>query len=218
MAMLHGISVFLNSIPEWLSSFVIALVGAVIGGWFTLRGVDREARITRDEAEKESLELQLSVLKGIKGEVFTLINLYDKRMRNHIDSISPGSIFIISFPIGDDNFTFYEQNAKVIAKLNDSPRDSIINIYTYARSLIQSFKGNNQLIVEYERILFDMADNNKNKDMYERLFAAKTNVMIDYAQGIKAIDAELSEVVSKGFNVINDEIEALQKKIKNASL
>ncbi|WP_226331318.1 hypothetical protein [Klebsiella grimontii] len=218
MAMLHGISVFLNSIPEWLSSFVIALVGAVIGGWFTLRGVDREARITRDEAEKESLELQLSVLKGIKGEVFTLINLYDKRMRNHIDSISPGSIFIISFPIGDDNFTFYEQNAKVIAKLNDSPRDSIINIYTYARSLIQSFKGNNQLIVEYERILFDMADNNKNKEMYERLFAAKTNVMIDYAQGIKAIDAELSEVVSKGFNVINDEIEALQKKIKNASL
>lgn len=216
--MLHGISVFLNSIPEWLSSFVIALVGAVIGGWFTLRGVDREARITRDEAEKESLELQLSVLKGIKGEVFTLINLYDKRMRNHIDSISPGSIFIISFPIGDDNFTFYEQNAKVIAKLNDSPRDSIINIYTYARSLIQSFKGNNQLIVEYERILFDMADNNKNKEMYERLFAAKTNVMIDYAQGIKAIDAELSEVVSKGFNVINDEIEALQKKIKNASL
>ncbi|MCB3525479.1 hypothetical protein H5814_05245 [Klebsiella grimontii] len=139
-------------------------------------------------------------------------------MRNHIDSISPGSIFIISFPIGDDNFTFYEQNAKVIAKLNDSPRDSIINIYTYARSLIQSFKGNNQLIVEYERILFDMADNNKNKEMYERLFAAKTNVMIDYAQGIKAIDAELSEVVSKGFNVINDEIEALQKKIKNASL
>lgn len=218
MAMLHGVSVFLNSIPEWLSSFVIALVGAVIGGWFTLRGVDREARITRAEAEKESLELQLSVLKGIKGEVFTLINLYDKRMRNHIDSISPGSIFIISFPIGDDNFTFYEQNAKVIAKLNDSPRDSIINIYTYARSLIQSFKGNNQLIVEYERILFDMADNNKNKEMYERLFAAKTNVMIDYAQGIKAIDAELSEVVSKGFNVINDEIEALQKKIKNASL
>ncbi|MES0389278.1 hypothetical protein ABUJ85_16615, partial [Proteus mirabilis] len=110
--------------------------------------------------------------------------------------------------------TFYEQNAKFIAKLNDSPRDSIINIYTYARSLIQSFKGNNQLVMEYERILFGMADNNKDKKMYEQLYIAKTEVMIDYAQGIKAIDAELREAIKEGFNVIDHEIEALELALK----
>ncbi|MGG5153330.1 hypothetical protein ACLO7X_03750, partial [Enterobacter hormaechei] len=73
MSFLNVISDFLNSLPQWLSSFIIALMGAVVGGWFTLRGVDREAKITRAEAEKNSLELQLSVLKGIKGEIFTLI-------------------------------------------------------------------------------------------------------------------------------------------------
>jgi len=163
MNFLIGVSEFLNSIPQWLSSFITALIGAFVGGLFTLRGVDREAKITRAEAEKNALDLQLSVLKGIKGEVSTLINLYDKRMKNHIDSIGPGKKLLIIFPIGDDNFTFYEQNAKIIAKLNDAARDSIINIYTYARSLIQSFKGNNQLVVDYEKILFDMADNNKNE-------------------------------------------------------
>lgn len=207
---MNEINTVLNEIPEWFSSFITALIGAIVGGFFTLRGVDREARITRAEAERESIELQLSVLKGIKGEVSTLIDLYNKRMRGSIDSISPGEMLLINFPVGDDNFTFYEQNAKVIARLNDTARDSIINIYTYARSLIQSFKGNNQLVMEYEKILFDMADNNKNKDMYERLHEAKIEVMVDYAQGIKMIDSELMDVIDRGFNAIDKEISELQ--------
>ncbi|ADM99170.1 hypothetical protein [Dickeya dadantii] len=218
MNFLIEVSNFLNSIPQWLSSFITALIGAFVGGWFTLRGVDREAKNTRAEAEKNSLELQLSVLKGIKGEVFTLISLYNKRMQAHIDNIRPGKPLLINFPVGDDNFTFYEQNAKIIAQLDDAARDSIINIYTYARSLIQSFKGNNQLVVDYEKILFDMADNNKNKDMYERLHAAKIEVMVDYAQGIKNIDAELRNAINEGFDVINQEIAAIQVKLKNLEL
>lgn len=215
MAFLTEISDFLNSIPQWLSSFITALIGAFVGGWFTLKGVDREAKITRAENEKNSLELQLSVLKGIKGEIFTLMSLYNKRMKNSIDSIGSGKALLFNFPVGDDNFTFYEQNAKIIAKLDDDARDSIINIYTYARSLIQSFKGNNQLLVEYEKILFDMADNNKNRDMYERLHAEKIEIMVDYAQGIKNIDAELRYAINEGFRVIDQEITALQVKITN---
>ncbi|HIE6476375.1 TPA: hypothetical protein ACXM6J_004125 [Enterobacter hormaechei] len=199
---------------ELISSFFTALIGALIGGFFTLKGVDREARIKRAEDEKEALELQLSVLKGIKGELTTLFDLYNKRMRVHVDNIAPGNALNLGFPIGDDNFTFYEQNAKFIAKLSDDARDSIINIYTYARSLIQSYKGNNQLIEEYEKILFGMAENNKDKEMYVRLHDKKVEVMVDYAQGIKAIDAELKEAIEKGFNVIENEIASLQCKLE----
>lgn len=218
MGFLGELSGFLHSIPDWLSSFITALIGAVVGGWFTLKGVDREATITRKEAERDSLELQISVLKGIKGEISTLLVLYDKRMKTHIENISPGNMLLLGFPIGDDNFTFYEQNAKFIAKLNDEPRDSIINIYTYARSLIQSFKGNNQLIVEHERIMLGMADKNNNADFYQRLYAAKQEVLIDYAQGIKAIDGEVRESISNGFANIDQEIVRLEDKLKNLSL
>ncbi|EEQ2141195.1 hypothetical protein FV688_002846 [Escherichia coli] len=134
-------------------------------------------------------------------------------MKTHIDNIKPGQMLILTFPVGDDNFTFYEQNANVIAKLNDSARDSIINIYTYSRSLIQSFKGNNKLIEDYEKILIGMADNNKDKTMYKRLHDAKINVMVDYAQGIKNIDAELRDAVNKGFNIIDQEVKSLQMKL-----
>ncbi|EDX30910.1 hypothetical protein EcB171_4072 [Escherichia coli B171] len=134
-------------------------------------------------------------------------------MKTHIDNIKPGQMLILTFPVGDDNFTFYEQNANVIAKLNDSARDSIINIYTYSRSLIQSFKGNNKLIEDYEKILIGMADNNKDKTMYKRLHDAKINVMVDYAQGIKNIDAALRDAVNKGFDIIDQEVKSLQMKL-----
>ncbi|EHC3920156.1 hypothetical protein JTF82_002254 [Escherichia coli] len=134
-------------------------------------------------------------------------------MKTHIDNIKPGQMLILTFHVGDDNFTFYEQNANVIAKLNDSARDSIINIYTYSRSLIQSFKGNNKLIEDYEKILIGMADNNKDKTMYKRLHDAKINVMVDYAQGIKNIDAELRDAVNKGFDIIDQEVKSLQMKL-----
>ncbi|EEX2891087.1 hypothetical protein AB25_2920 [Escherichia coli 2-005-03_S1_C2] len=134
-------------------------------------------------------------------------------MKTHIDNIKPGQMLILTFPVGDDNFTFYEQNANVIAKLNDSARDSIINIYTYSRSLIQSFKGNNKLIEDYEKILIGMADNNKDKTMYKRLHDEKIDVMVDYAQGIKNIDAELRDAVNKGFNIIDQEVKSLQMKL-----
>lgn len=35
---------FLNSIPGWLSSSLTALVGTLIGGWFTLKGVTQQAK------------------------------------------------------------------------------------------------------------------------------------------------------------------------------
>ncbi|EQB3618201.1 hypothetical protein ACYJBG_002600 [Proteus mirabilis] len=63
MANLNEINAFLNEIPGWLSSFIIAFIGAIVGGMFTLKGVDREAKISRAAAKRESLELQLSVLK-----------------------------------------------------------------------------------------------------------------------------------------------------------
>ncbi|CDL32632.1 hypothetical protein [Enterobacter hormaechei] len=46
----------------------------------------------------------------------------------------------------------------------------------------------------------------------------KIEVMVDYAQGIKNIDAELRCAIDEGFNVINQEIAALQVKLTSLEL
>lgn len=168
-----------DAIAGGLFGFVTALIGALVGGLFTLRGVDREAKITRRQAEKESLELQLSVLKGTKGEVSILLALYDVRMKEAVDAIQPDKPLSVVFPIGDDNFTFYEQNAKEIAKLKDESRDAIISIYTYARSLIQSYKANNKFIDEYGEALIEVRKSNHD-EFYVTLLNEKFQLLVTY--------------------------------------
>lgn len=210
MGFLDDISTFFNDLPAWLTALFTAFIGAVVGGRYTLKGVNRAAKIAANQAKRASYDLQLSVLKGIKGEISILFALYNKRMQVHIENLGPNEMMPFTFPIGDDNFTFYEQNAKEIAKLNDESRESIISIYTYARSLIQSYKGNNQLLVEYEAILLAMAGKGDN-DFYKRLHFEKIKTMIDYAQGLKAIDAEVRKAIKDGFEHIDKEIVKLEQ-------
>lgn len=206
------ISAFLHSIPEWLSSFISALIGAIVGGIFTLRGVDKEAKITRRQAEKESLELQLSVLKGTKGEVSILLALYDERMKEAVEAVQPDKPLNVFFPIGDDNFTFYEQNAKEIAKLKDESRDAIISIYTYARSLIQSYKANNKFIDEYGEAFIEVRKSNHDK-FYVDLLNEKFQLLATYGQAIKTIDGETRRAIQNGFNTMDLEIKRIENEL-----
>lgn len=210
MGFLEEISAFFSNLPSWLTALLTAFIGAVVGGRYTLKGVNRAAKIAAIQAKNASYELQLSVLKGIKGEIFILFELYNKRMQAYIENLGPNDMIPFIFPIGDDNFTFYEQNAKEIAKLDDESRNSIISIYTHARSLIQSYKGNNQLVAEYEAILLAMAGRT-NEDLYKRLHLEKIKTMIAYAQGLKSIDAEVRKAIKDGFEHIDKEVAKLER-------
>lgn len=213
VSMFDVFSNFLSNLPDWATAFITALIGAVIGGRYTLKGVEKEAEINKQASERDSLELKLSVLKGIKGEITTLLGLYDVRMKEHIDDIAPGKILGIGFPVGDDNFTFYEQNAKEIAKLSDESRDGIINIYTYARSLIQSFKGNNELINQYQEMNL-LQCKYKDDDHLITVIHDHIECMIDYAQGLKLIDGETRQAISDGMVIIDKEIDRITSLLK----
>lgn len=213
VSMFDVLSNFLSNLPEWATAFITALIGAVIGGRYTLKGVEKEAEINKQASERDSLELKLSVLKGIKGEITTLLGLYDVRMKEHIDDIAPGKILGIGFPVGDDNFTFYEQNAKEIAKLSDESRDGIINIYTYARSLIQSFKGNNDLINQYQEMNL-LQCKYKDDEHLVTFINDHIECMIDYAQGLKLIDGETRQAISDGMQIIDKEIDRITSLLK----
>jgi hypothetical protein len=192
--------------------FITALIGAFVGGLFTLKGVEKEAEITKQKTSKETLELQLSVLKGIKCEITILFSLYNQRMRSALDNLKSDEPFLYIFPVGDDNFTFYENNANEVAKLSDDSRESIISIYIYARSLIETYKANNKFVDEYLTAMIEIKKNDNDR-FYVEIFNQKRQLLATYAQSIKKIDAEVTEVIKKGFDAIDNEI-----KIKTAML
>ncbi len=65
VSMFDVLSNFLSNVPEWATAFITALIGAVIGGRYTLKGVEKRLKLIIKHL-RESLELKLSVLKGSK--------------------------------------------------------------------------------------------------------------------------------------------------------
>lgn len=70
-------------------------------------------------------------------------------------------------------------------------------------------------MVEYEAILLAMAGRT-NDDLYRRLHFEKIKTMIDYAQGLKAIDAEVRKAIKDGFEHIDKEIVKLEQLCSKA--
>ncbi|KGT95795.1 hypothetical protein NG99_01240 [Erwinia typographi] len=218
MSFFHTLTELFNLIPGWLSAFVKIILsawfGARLAGINTIKGINAQANLTEKKAITESLKLQLSVLKGIKGEVSILIGLYNKRMRKHIDAIVPGEMLQVTFPIGEGYFTFYEQNAKEIAKLDDHSRDSIISIYTYARSMIQTYKFNNELLEDLESISYTIKEKGFD-EFYRKVLNAKKDALQEYAQSIKLIDEELRVAIEKGFFTMDSEILCISHELNS---
>ena len=207
-------TIFWNLIPGWLSAFITTLIGAWLGGRYTLKGVKEEAALSENRSNREALELQISVLKGIKCEISILLSLYNKRMRNALDKLNPDEPFLYVFPVGDDNFTFYEGSAKEVAKLNDASTELIISMYVYARSLLETFKANNNFLEEYQQACVDIKKNNDDA-FYVELFKEKHMLLVEYGQMIKSIDAEVMEVIQKGIAAIDREVEEKTAKLLN---
>ncbi|HHT1298222.1 hypothetical protein QRZ33_11755 [Enterobacter hormaechei] len=68
------------------TELISGLVGAVIGGLFTLWGTMIEGRRQQRESDEQAKLSKLNVLIGIKAEITSLNDVYSKRMVKTIES------------------------------------------------------------------------------------------------------------------------------------
>ncbi len=47
VSMFDVLSNFLSNVPEWATAFTTALIGAVIGGRYTLKGVEKKLKLIK---------------------------------------------------------------------------------------------------------------------------------------------------------------------------
>lgn len=134
-----------------LSTLVGALIGAWIGGKFTLTAVEKthKRNIATQKANQE--RIINNFLQAIHDEVDTLWNNYNSMAGVTIGNLKDGDALTIYYPIPLDIFTIYNGNSSLIGSVQDSElRKAIITTYGNARSLIESHRLNNEFVQKYE--------------------------------------------------------------------
>lgn len=197
----------MSEIWQDYSSLIIAFLAATVGGLFTMAGVIYTARKQAKHQQKSAQDKRKTTLLGVREEIDSLMTLYLARMGEHIDKYDHNSPFDNIFPITQNYFTFYETNSASLAEVNSKTLTAIVSFYTRARSLIDSYRGNNALIerLDTTKVASDITGNKEYLAHLERY----TSIAIAYGRGLVAIHEEVMLRYQLCIKAIHDETNLL---------
>jgi len=134
--------------------FIIGVIGAFIGGFFTLVGtlVAHSLENSRNIAiENRSLK---GVLQAFHTELKTLWERYSVTAGSKLECLQDRDPLLMYWPITQDYFTIYSSNAGRIGEIEDPElRSLIVAAYTKGRGLVDSFRMNNEMNSRYEHFM-----------------------------------------------------------------
>lgn len=189
------------------SDLITAFLAALLGGWFTMKGVTVQVKQQAKQQATATREKRITTLLGIREEIDSLIKLYLARMAVEIEKYDRNSPFDNIFPVTQNYFTFYEANSASLAEAHRETLSKIVAFYTSARSLIDSYRGNNALIerLDSTQVASDITGNIEHLAHLKRytilateygrgLMVIHEEVLLRYKQVIETIDGEIAQL------------------------
>lgn len=168
---------------------------ALLGGGCTLIGVLFAHKLSNRKRSREQSELLQGVLQGLHDEIETLWEIYTDRIGSHLDSLQDGQGFEGYWAVTQDYFTVYTSNCHLIGRITDVDlRKEIISTYSIAKSLVDSFKMNNELVSQLEQAAILARETQNEAHMQE--VALRRQQVANYAAGLKRIHADLKAKTS----------------------
>ena len=182
---MYGLPLFAINLS---GEFFAALIGALIGGAFTILGSylanTHQAKLQR----KQELESIQDYMQSIHDELDAAWNLYFENVGRKLEESRAGEPFAYKWQASSNYFRIYESNLGLLPKISDGDlRRKIIKTYFYANSLVDSLHLNSSMIVELET-LSSLA--NQLGDDGARHYMAlnqKTNQLISYRDTLLSI-------------------------------
>lgn len=177
-----------------IGDLMSSALGALIGSSLTLAGVWVSHKLHKSEEERREKEHIDGLLEAIHDEVKTLWDAYSVSAGRTLENLQDGEAFLSYWPITQEYFTIYTNNAIHLSKLKDSSlRRRVVTTYTKARGLIDSYRMNNEMLRQYENasILFGETQ----KDIYKRDALTRYQGLQEYALRLRALHNELNILI-----------------------
>ncbi|MFC6308069.1 hypothetical protein E2553_33265 [Paraburkholderia dipogonis] len=139
---------------DWVSA-LMGLVGAIIGGLCTLMGVRQQLAAGTVEQKRRETNHHRAILQALHDELETVSEVYKSSIGNQIGALPKGQPFLYFWPVSSEYFSVYHSSAVFIGHLKDNDlRKALIQTYTYAKALIDSFRLNNGFVEKHQQVAF----------------------------------------------------------------
>lgn len=104
-----------------------------------------------DLQKQNQQKLIKGFLQAIHDEIETLWEIYEADMGVQLEALHDGNPLLVYYPVMQEYFTVYNTNGFLIGHVEDPDlRKLIIQVYSKARGLIDSYKMNNDMVGKLE--------------------------------------------------------------------
>jgi hypothetical protein len=181
--------------------FIGAILGAVVGGFLAGHYSRQATKDLLDEErrnrEVEKAENVKALLCALKDEMRSVWNHYMGDMGKQIEALPEGQGCKYYFPIIEEYFPIYHGSVTSLGLIKDDLlRHAIISAHTLAKSLIDSYRLNNQLIDEWEEA-HDKIYYTLHTTQAQKVAAKKEQELVEYSPVLKALHVKTKASVEE---------------------
>lgn len=131
-------------------SLATGLVGALIGGLFTLRGTTRAHGLALKKEDAADRERMITTLMLLRLEIVGSWELFDEECGDDLLAQSEGTPFLNILPIGSNPFPIYDSGPPALNLLPRELAKDVVLFYMRAKGLVAAIEMNNR---DYEQAL-----------------------------------------------------------------
>ncbi|MBV8938610.1 MAG: hypothetical protein JO089_02060 [Alphaproteobacteria bacterium] len=183
-----------EALMQNLFGFASGLIGAAVGGVFTLYAARQSivASVVREQKQDEK-EMQ-NMLEAMGVEMSTLWDFHMMRVGERVEQLRDGEALEFYYPLTQDYFTIYDTNASKIGLVKDPAlRKAIVVCYNKCKKVVDGFKYNNELYRDYAQAASVPVDLPQQRKLVE----AKRGMLSEYAKIIRSDHFELKAYVEE---------------------
>lgn len=187
-------------------SVISSLVGAVIGGLMTKNATIKATNMANEHQQKLIKDADDAILIGfiwsIHDEMNSLYNRYNETAGALLRDTPENHMLSIKYRAEHDYFSVYHSNSSLIGKVsNHELRSDIINAYTIAKSILDSYSIHWELMTKFEDICRTNAI--EPSPVNAHYVQAYEHQLIEYTVALKEVDTLLCSSVERLLKRIN---------------
>ncbi|MCK2120664.1 hypothetical protein [Pseudomonas sp. PNPG3] len=201
---------------DTLVNLVVGLMGAGIGGYFTLKGTSQAHRFALEKEAAADQEKMITTLMLLRTEIATAWQIFSHEIGNEMLAQASDEPLLRVFPIGESPFPLYNSAPQALNLLPCDLAQDLVHFYMRAKGLIAMIEMNNR---DYEQALQHgrnllgarlVQDRNMSEQLQQEIFQSGVEYMAamlgmgDSAEAIRGLARELAPVVKRITTAVDD--------------
>lgn len=194
---------------DTLINLAVGLIGAGIGGFFTLKGAKHAHRLALEKEAVADHEKMVTTMMLLRTEISTAWQIFWDEMGNEVVAQTADEPYLAILPVGESPFPLFNSAPQALTLLPCDLAQDIVHFYMRAKGLIAMIEMNNrdyEQALQHARHLLDshlVQDRDLPQQLQQELFQDGVNYMAvmlgmgDSAEGIRGLARELAPVVKR---------------------